>query len=158
MGISVPWTPTDMLSQSNQNWFAQKVEKYYVSEEVIFLWIIKVIWCACFNSDDLISEVFNLLFTPLSHLPSDFCRNASSIAVGMSLVFQHNQLDVFNRLKECNFWESSAEVRVDHNLWYVYLQTPGLKRALFCTDLKDGNTEDRGMRRCTVARLGLGAV
>lgn len=32
---------TDMLSRSNQYWFAQKVEKYYVSEEVIFLWIIK---------------------------------------------------------------------------------------------------------------------
>lgn len=69
---------TDMLSQSNQYWFAQKVEKRYVSEEVIFLQIRKVIWHAYFNSDDLdlISE-FNLLSYLPPHLPSGFCRNAS---------------------------------------------------------------------------------
>lgn len=81
---------TDLLSQSNQYWFVQKVEKCYVSEEVIFLWFIKVIQHAYFNSDDLdlISEFLTCcsLFPPPLHVLSDFCRNASYI-VRMSLVF-----------------------------------------------------------------------
>lgn len=52
--------------------------------------------------------------------------------------------------------ENSAKVRLDHNLWYMYLQTPGLKRALLALIHEGGSTEELSAWRCT--RLGLRAV
>lgn len=52
--------------------------------------------------------------------------------------------------------ENSTEVRLVHNLWYVYLQTPGLKWVVSALIHEGGSTEELGTWRCM--RLRLGAV
>lgn len=71
MGISVHGLlQTDLLSQSNQYWFAQKVEKCYASEEVLSVNGKSNLAYLCLTFMVLISfpSFFNLLFTPHLHL------------------------------------------------------------------------------------------
>ena len=50
--------------------------------------------------------------THTPHLPSHFCRNASYVVVSMSLVFQQNQLGVFNHLKKSNFLKKTIHLKL----------------------------------------------